>query len=90
MSNAFPIKVLDFDSSGMIARVALFACVLALSAATLSPDQLDDIAFSALMTETFEMESLAMLDSGKCPVGRVGCPMCCRFRLFQNFIKFSS
>merc|ERR1711862_168081 len=62
--------------SRMLSRALCFVAALALATATLSPEQLDEIAFSALMTETFEMESLSSLDNGKCPVGRVGCPMC--------------
>merc|ERR1711988_1672157 len=65
--------------ASMMMKFAIFAVMVCGAAATLSPEQLDEIAFSALHSEEYEtsfLETLSDEKGGRCPVGRVGCPMC--------------
>merc|ERR1711937_197577 len=60
-------------------KVLLFAAAVCGAAATLSPEQLDEIALDALHSEEYEvsfLETVSDEKGGRCPVGRVGCPMC--------------
>lgn len=60
-------------------KAAIFLAIMCGAAATLTPAQLDEIAFSALHSEEMDvsfLETLADEKGGRCPVGRVGCPMC--------------
>merc|ERR1712070_531951 len=60
-------------------KLVVFAALICGAVATLSPEQLDEIAFSALHSEEIDtsfLETVSDEKGGRCPVGRVGCPMC--------------
>merc|ERR1711991_805374 len=60
-------------------KFVVIAAIICGVSATLSHEQLDEIAFNARHSETFESSFLEVMSDEKgarCPVGRVGCPMC--------------